>query len=943
MAADLNKITSDYNAGLLSGRQKEIAEELGRRGVINIRQTDGGYSAPPEQDGGYLTSSKPEAFGRGLYSGAIELGLLPVSAVEGVLRAGNVGLQALGAPEQIRLPVSEKGLAGTIRSALKKPGYTYESMSEISPSARPYAVGGEVVGGSLLPAAAPLALAKSVPATGKVAATAADLAGDVGAVRQIGRQIVESAAQSPKSFLATEAALAGGSAVGAGVAETVAPSNVTARLIGELAPVVSPVVLFSRVVPNTVNKLLDITAPINPIMAKKRAGDAVKKLASEYGENPDVIAKSLLSESASEVDTLTAAQLTDSTALTALEKYLIGQNADIGKTYKDKAQQSAEKINNLYRQALVDGDSSKVFLAAQEKKEYLNNLLSNRIARAEDKAAKFLKPITGARPESEISVEAREIIESALKDARSTETELWDIIPKDIDVVPSNLSLSLRKYKSEILDERMLPSPTEAFANRVARVEAQNVDEDLVKSVFGEFNLNDVAPANEYVSTGDLLDFRKVALRKARQLRSGANPDYDTARIMQGLADSALDDLSVIPGNQVDIAREFSYQLNNKFGKTFAADILGVSSRGRTKVEPELTLRKTMATGGPSAEVRARQLEEAVTPISGTLTDDAIYRPQEMRNAQKDFLFLMASLVKNPRTQEFDASRLSKFIADNSANIKRLGLEDTFRDIESSRKAFETSLSVRNSASAFFDKKKIASKILKAGEEGVDKFIAKTINTSTNKTKDLRDLFRLVSGNKDAVKGLRASIFENIIDNGFDPASGVLTGSKIKGYLNQVSVGDVTLKEALIKSGAISPEQMQRINVIASKADRLNTAIKSQENASEFLQKEGLISRFIAAMTRAIGARLGAQSPMAKGTGAQLVFASEGSKLAREIALISPKVTIDGVLAEAMFNPKLMAELLKSPKSGTFKLKTKQQIEAYLIQAGLIEKESNEE
>lgn len=933
MPADLNKITSDYNAGLLSGRKKEIAEELGRRGVINIQQPDSGY----------LTSSKPEALGRGLYSGAIEWAALPVSAVEGLLKAGNIGLEALGAPEQLRLPVSEKGLAGTLRSALKEPGYTYESISEISESARPYAIGGEVIGGSLLPAAAPLTLARSLPATGKTAATLADVAGDVSTARQIGRQIVESAAQSPKSFLATEAALAGASATGAGVAETVAPGDVSARLVGELAPVLSPVLLFSRVVPETVNKLLDITAPVNPMMAKKRAGDTVKKLASEYGEDPDVIAKSLLSESANEVDTLTAAQLTDSTTLTALEKYLIGQNADLGKTYKDKAQQSAERINDLYREVLVDGDSSKVFLAAQEKKEYLTNLLSNRVARAEEKASKLLKPVEGARPESEISVEAREIIESALKDARSTETDLWDAIPKDIDVVPSNLSSSLRKYKSEILDERMLPSPTEAFANRVARVEAQNIDDDLIKKVFGDFELSDVAAAKEYVSTGDLLDFRKVALRKARQLRSGVNPDYDTARIMQGLADAALDDLSVIPGNQVDVAREFSYQLNDKFGKTFAADILGVSSRGRVRVEPELTLRRTMATGGPASEVRARQLEEAVTPISGTLADDAIYRPQEMQQAQKDFLFSMANAVKNPRTQEFDANRLSKFIADNSANIKRLGMEETFKDMESSRRAFETSLSVKNSASAFFDKKKMAGKILKVGEEGIDKFIAKTINTSTNKSKDLRDLFRLVSGNKDAVKGLRASIFENVIDNGFDPVTGVLTGSKIRGYLNQVPVGDVTLKEALIKSGAISPEQMRRIDIIASKADKLNTAIKSEQNASEFLKKEGLISRFIAAMTRAVGARLGAQSPMARGTGAQLVFASEGSKLAREIALISPKVSIDGVLAEAMFNPKLMAELLKNPKSGTFRLKTKKQIEAYLIQAGLIEKESNKE
>jgi len=934
MPVDLNKIISDYNAGKLSGRQKEIAEELGRRNVINI-------SAP---ESGYSVTTIPQAIGTGANVGMIELLGLPVTAVESALKIANIGLEKVGLPESVRIPVSERGLTGTIREALKEPGYTYSSISDVSPSVRPAAVFGEVLGGAAIPAAAPVGIARTLPATGRFAGTAADIAGDVGTLRQVGRSIVESAAESPGRFLATEAALAGISGAGGAVAETMAPGDVTARIVGEIAPAISPALIASRFLPNTINKLLDITAPVNPMLSKKRASDKVLQLAKEYGEDPNVIIKSLTSESAKEVDSLTAAQMSESKMLTDLENYLIKESSLAGEAYKLKAKESAEKINDLYRQALLDGDSSQVFLAAQERKDYLINLLDNRVARADKKARDLLGPVQAARPKSEISVEAREVIESALADARATEDSLWKIIPQNIDVIPKNLSSSLRKYKSEILDERMLPAPTERFALRVARVEEQNIDQQLANQVFSKFDIEDIAPSLESVTTGDLLDFRKIALRKARQLRSGANPDYDTARIMQGLADAVLDDLSVLPGNQVDIAREFSYQLNNKFSKTFAADILGITARGRVKVEPELTLTRTMQAGGPQAEVRARQLEEAVAPIQGMVAQESIIRPTEMRNAQQEFLLSMANSVKDPKTQELNSNRLAKFISDNQGNIQRLGMTDSFKDMQSARKAYETSLSVQKNASAFFDKKKIAGRIIKAGEEGVDKFVAKIINNSTNKTKDLRDLFRLVAGNKDAAIGLRSSIFQNIIDNGYDPVTGVLSGVQIKSYLNKTYAGEYTLKEALLKSGALTPGQMRRIDLLANKADRFNLAVKSNESAEEFFKKQGPINYIFSMMTRTLGARLGATSPMARGSGATLIFASEGRKLAEKVFSYLPKMRINDVLIEATIsNPGLMVDLLSAPKAGAgARLKTMQQIEAYLIQAGIVDKESEE-
>jgi len=53
---------------------------------------------------------------------------------------------------------------------------------------------------------------------------------------------------------------------------------------------------------------------------------------------------------------------------------------------------------------------------------------------------------------------------------------------------------------------------------------------------------------------------------------------------------------------------------------------------------------------------------------------------------------------------------------------------------------------------------------------------------------------------------------------------------------------------------------------------------------------------------------------------------------------------INDVLIEATIsNPGLMVDLLSAPKAGAgARLKTMQQIEAYLIQAGIVDKESEE-
>ena len=233
---DLQSAVKAYQAGELTGNLKDALEELARRGEVDI-------DIPKPE---YETRDVPTALLRGTYSGALGLLGLPVTAAESALRLANIGLEAAGVPESVRLPVSEKGLVRTIREELADvgPGYTIPSMETVAPRVRPAAVAGEVLGASIAPAIAPVAAARAGVGLPSALRSARDLEKAPGLARRIGRDIVQSAARRPVPFVATEAGLAGLAAGGGAVAEALAPGDPTAQVIGQISPTLSPAILM---------------------------------------------------------------------------------------------------------------------------------------------------------------------------------------------------------------------------------------------------------------------------------------------------------------------------------------------------------------------------------------------------------------------------------------------------------------------------------------------------------------------------------------------------------------------------------------------------------------------------------------------------------------------------------------------------------------------------
>ena len=915
MSEKLDMLVSQYSAGTLDIEKSNVLEELARRGLVSL----------PEE------KSAVETAIQGVNVGLLNLPLLPVTLTEMASRGINVGLEKLGAPEQVRIPVSERGLAGTIQKGISEvsPSMMYGSMEELPESAKPFAFGGEIVGGGIGGAGLLGGIARGAAKQALTSRAAQDISKAPSTLKSVGRGLVDSYRTSPKSAFGTELAASVGAGIGGGAAFSAAPESPSAQMAGAIVGAMSPTTLIAKFAPQAASKLKDIKGkkgiaklPETSSFKKDEAAKILQRVADEYGEDVNVIARQI-SENA-EVDTLTAAQMADSPMLTDLEATLARDSVKFGEAYKNLSEKTAKEMNDLFYSIVREGDPYKILEAAQTRKDYFNKLLENRIARSEAKFEKSMAPAAKAGSPEDVSVQARKSLESALDDARATENALWKQVPDDLDVEPTALSQKFLEFRSEVIDEKVFPSPTQAFVNRVVK----SFEDPTVR-----------------VTSGDLVSFRSEALRQSRQLYGGANPNRNMGRIMKGLADSALDDLSEVAGTQVDIARSFSRNLNEKFSKTFVADILGKAPSGRLRTEPELTLEKAMRTGGPRAAVQSRQLQEAAEMGQRQAPSLAGESAVDMQIAQRDFLYDMVNSLRDPVTGTIAPRKLESFVSQNQNMINRIGVQDKFADISSATKYFNESQDLVKNASAFFDRKSVASQLLKSDD--VDKTISRivsNIETSPSAVKDLTDMVKMVKANPAAKEGFQVSVLDNIISSSILPETGIVDGNKIMSIL-EAKTKSGTIESVLKNSGVLSGSQVSRIKTLAAQANKINSAmtrgtpIDELFNSGTGLQKTILKSAgtLVKEGMALAGSRIAATSPMARGSGATLFFASKGAQAGRGFYSMMPNVTAKDVLTEAVVsNPKLMAELLKGPATSAKVAKQRDTaLRGYLVSAGI--------
>ena len=773
-------------------------------------------------------------------------------------------------------------------SALRKTNMGYGNRDEVPKTARPYAVAGETIAKALPFIAAPFAAVRNVAAGSDVTGLLAP--------------ILRKAKDKPTQFAGTEGVFTGYSATGAGIAEGVAPGDPTARLIGEVVAPFSPVVV-SKAVP-TIGKAITFGRSLTSTGREKEAATVLQKQVYGRGESPEKIAKDLNKESS---EYLTAGQITGSDALLAIEKRLLSGSAQLEGKAAENAKLAIKNFNEQFKNIVKEGDPDAIKQAAKARLEILNNYFDARVANAESKMLEAEKIISSPLQKDQINIEARKILDEALLDGRKTESSLWDLVAKNAKnpIKVNNFKNALQDIKTDMLLGDKLDPILEAYYKRLKKINTM--------------------PVMKLVGSNSLTS--KLYL-KAKDLRSQGKSSE--ARNYETIAKAIQDDVSLIKEegvlNYLDDARQFSLKLNNLFTKK--SKVRAIISRDRfggDKIPYELTLSKGFTP--KEGNLFLKDLRQA----AGLGINPNRNRISEMEDLQNNLLRELASETRNANGT-INPSRLDTFIRNNKESLKTANLDTIFQNASDARRIGQKIIDATQKNKIRFKEKSLTSRIAK---EDINNIIYKTFNSSTL-YRDLNNLSNIVRNQ--GKPGMQYAIMENILQN--STIQDRISGKAIKTFLskqteriNPRTNRPFTVAETLLDKKLLSQNQLENLQTIANKTEIFENSLRNRGNVDDLLGTEDAVFDLL---TRIGGANIGTAGAVGTQTGNTLIAASAGSKFLRNLLNKMPRTKVRDILVEAMYNPKLMQKLLEKPTSAKAKNLKEKQINAFLLQTGIL-------
>jgi hypothetical protein len=824
----------------------------------------------------------------------------PGGRVGAVPRGINTGLSTvLGAPvdamnwalSKVGVPVSDKPFLGSesIKSGLDTVGgaasraiggegkrLTYDRIEDLPPIERPFAIGGEAIGSSIVPAAAPLAMAR---------------AGIQGPAML--KPVMDMARNSPALFAAGEAGAAMGAAQGGALAEMLDPGDKNSRAIAEIAgSLINPVGTATRLGARAVEAGKNaITTRLSQAGREGRGADYLRKAFEQTGEDPSVALRMLQRPDEFGLK-LTAGQRTNSPTLLAVEKK-IGESSH---RFLSQADTWGEEGLKALRQAADDlassGDPRALAEAVKVRASYFDKVISGRINEAERR----YRDATARMGSGDLAVsrqassDAYNAVEGALGDARKIESDLWAAVPRDVPVGSTNTVAAYKNARGSLLPEENLGAPFESFIGKLAK--AGGTD------------------------TRQLTLLRSRALEEGRRLR--AAKDWAGARRMNTLAEGALDDLVTVQGKEADAARDFSRRLNERFSRSFAGDALGEKSTGAERINPELLLERAFGGGRNRGDVQMRELRDAAAFPEGS----AFAEP--MNNAQERFLRNAAARIVDPNTGAVNPQRLAGFMRDNQDILRQFpGYARDLTDLQTAQALVDQVRAFPQRASAVARKTSAFGSMLRGQEpaEVIGKALADPIQYQAliNTAK---------KSGTGALDGLRTATLDTIMRRSTD-ADGAFSFARFRQNLTVAPRGRKPLIDTLQSQGVMSTGQADRLRSIINRADRLESALQSGSQINLVVNPPDAMTDFL---TRVVGSKFGAMIPGQH----TLIQQSAGSKLARNLFDKVPATRITDVLIQASEDPKLMQKLLERAPTPSQRGDIERQLNAAMIQAGLI-------
>jgi len=833
-------------------------------------------------------SEKIEGAGRGVNVGLADVLGAPVDAINQLPRLLNLlpGEQGFG-------PITESPVGGSqsIRNAMTNLfDLGYQDIQDLPKDQRPFAQGGEVFGqtvGTILPVFGAARNVSALDATVKAAPKS-------NIVSQTVDDIVKTTAANPGTTAAVETGLALAPSVGAGLAEQARPGDPTTRMYGELAGAFSPVVL-STVLPTLTANLTRALGTLTPSGREREAAKLVQTDQLKRGANLADEAKKLREAKGSG----TAGQVTGNQGFLAIENELVRSGGQISEDIKKQTQLAISEFNDAYRAAITSGDPELVRLAAQARQDYLVQSLDERVKTAAKRAQDLQSTNMPNVDRAQINKQARDIVESALVTARKTENQLWSGVKRDLVVQADNTLSAFNDVKASLASGEELPAPLKAVI--------KDIKKDQKKKKLGKGE----------TTTGNLLRTRSRYLELAREAR--AQNKFGDARMYSQVADAMLKDLDPVTGDIAKTAREFSRELNKKFTQGFVGKTLGFDRDGGITVDPTRTLDVARSGQDQQTLLNLQALRNAAGDQSG-----------DMMQLQQRFLQSFASDATN-----YDGSvnpqKLDNFIRSNSQTIQDLGLTDTFTNTEQAARLAERVADQALQGTKFARTKSTTAKVL--GTNNVNEFINRVLR-SGDVAGGIKDVSRLAkkSGDPSVLDGLRYGVYETLLDNA-TTSSGMISGTRLDQLLN-AKTGNQTVRQTLMVNGLFNSQQMKNLDRLIAKTKEFESALANTDQFENLLGKEDI---FFDLLLRIGGANLGGSSALGQAAGAPLVLAGAGVRTAKNAFEKMPKLRVKTILAEAIKDPKLMADLLERPTTAKLKAARNKRLNAVLVQAGIFD------
>lgn len=874
----------------------DAREQVGDAELMKILTTGTGYTKP---------DSQVEAAGMGVNYGLTNLLGLPVDFVNaGVQKAEQGARKAINYLTGAGLSTDEEDLlfsstnpvggAKMQRQGLEALGLEQiDNIEELPPEYRTAAQAGRVIGEGGVPIFAPFALARA----------------GIG----VTHPFIQAAINSPKTVLAQEAAALGGAAQGAAIMQIVAPDNMYAQMAGEfIGSLVSPTKIVGTLAsPLTKGAKRALkTALMGEKGAQSEAINQIARILVKQGYDPKEVADqidTLLNSNISKSD-LTGGQLTGNEALIGLENKIASTNSEFNKISKDLLENALGNIRMMADQA--GGD-----LSGGVRKAYFDTLLDAQVDNARNAVTQAASQFDAADMRG-ASKAAYEAVYNAEKQVREVEDVLWNSIPKNISATAQNTLQAFAGLKQRVLEGETLFRDPE-----LERV----VNTFINKNVLGK------APLAGSTTSGELVRFRSRLLTLARAKRSGANPDMEAYSQLMKMADGALEDLNLLQGTGVDVARDFSVALNDRFSRTFAGDALQTQGSGALSINPEQTLERAFGSGKTSGDINMQQLQQATefadqaavkasqaqrasteepdtlaieqdkfinVPSSAVSTDRVVPTAETMGAAQEEFLQGYISATRDPTTGEFSQQRLNRFLADNVQLLERFPeLRGKIQNLSDNLRIADDTEAALGAAARAEDTSDVIVKALKG----------------QNPTAEYSNLARVATeSGPEAVEGLKRATFDGLIRNSKGVDGNTININKLGAeFFGTATPNGKTRVDLMLEAGVLSPQEADQIGALITEGMRLDAVGKNTAQLNEVVDKNADILNNVA---RIAGANLSNKLPIS-GVGPNLQSAQILSAQAKKLVEAIPAGKVTNAITQLLQDPQRLAAGLRMAQS----------------------------